>query len=274
MAKKVRMTKEVLIAFGSPSDHEKYFKPDFPHASDTRYWLSVASAHRVPEVVKRHARARPYDAIIAGAGMKNALMDAYFRECPNAIHVALPIGDSRTLGLSSILSSSEMPPGCPVAMSEINNLPAAVDFANYAINTNFDSIRLQKDSHDDSEKVFGDAVKMLSELDINFSHNDSKQVLDLIVYSGPSSLDHLEHSTFAVATFSMPLRSYGVLQNYANSLKDNPFLVHTGIADGANLALYAAKIIGRSDPAIKKRLKAKFEAGKIKYDNFKDLREV
>jgi len=43
---------------------------------------------------------------------------------------------------------------------------------------------------------------------------------------------------------------------------------------GANLALDAAKIIGRSDPAIKKRLKAKFEAGKIKYDNFKDLREV
>ena len=38
-----------------------------------------------------------------------------------------------TGGLSSILSSSEMPPGYPVAMSQIDNLGAAVNFMNYAL---------------------------------------------------------------------------------------------------------------------------------------------
>ena len=265
--------RNVLIAFGSPSDYEKFFSADFPRLDSTAYHLSVNSAHRVPDVVGKHARAMHYDGVIAGAGMKNALMDSYFGLCPDAIHVALPITDSRTGGLSSILSSSEMPPGCPVAMSRMSDMNAAVGFVNYALSDIFRAVRLNRDNGADSEKVFDDAIRTFEELGIEVIQDHSRPAIDVVAYSGPDILEELNEG-FVIASFASPFRSPIILDNYLRSLKANAHTVHTGVADGSNLALYAAKIIARNSPAVREKIDERFRAGLEKYKPFEELRPL
>ena len=259
----------VLIAFGSPSDYTA-LQTHFERLPDTQYHLSVASAHRTPELVSRHAKAAHYDGIIAGAGMCNALKDAYLRECEGAVLVALPVHDSRTGGLSSILSSSEMPPGYPVAMSQMNNLGAAVNFMNYALG-GFRKARLACDGETDSRKAFDDAAGMFGELGVEVVDAPADDAIDVAVYASPYFLDDFKH---CIATFASPLRSDLILRNYLNSLRNRPEAMHTGVADGKNLALYASMIIARGNPEVRERIMAQRNAGKAKYAPFEELRQI
>ena len=281
------MTKNVLITFGSPNDKDKYLTTDFLRLPDTNYWLSANSAHRVPEVVARHAGAMKYDGIIAGAGMKNALMDKYFELCRDAIHVALPITDPRTGGLSSMLSSSEMPPGCPVAMSRMNDMNAAVDFMNYAISINHSRVRIETDGNEASLIIYYDAVKMLEKLSVDVIEDPSVPAIDIVTYSDPDALQDFDVRQHVIAcfalpiglkydpatdTFSTPPKNLGL---YLYSMERSPHAVHTGVADGKNIALYAAKMIARNNPELKARMKDRFDREvKEKYDSHRMLSQL
>ncbi|MBS3050805.1 MAG: AIR carboxylase family protein [Candidatus Aenigmarchaeota archaeon] len=262
--------KNVLIAFGSPFDYAA-LQTHFQRQPGTNYFLSVASAHRTPETVERHAHTMQYDGIVAGAGMCNALKDAYLKECGNAVLVALPVRDSRTGGLSSVLSSSEMPPGYPVAMSQADNLGAAVAFVNYALKGGFDAVRLSCDSDADSRKVCDEAVNMFNELGVSVTTDRSSRAIDVVAYTGPRLLYDFGP---CIASFASPLRNEAVLFKYLGRLRAYPFAVHTGVADGKNLALYASKIIARNNPAVGERINRQREEGRKKYDNFRELREL
>lgn len=131
--------------------------------------LSIASAHRMPYRVKAHANLnvslnflsktfaceqtmsaenvppdpeyvreyiKEYDIVIAGAGLANALISAYMADAhaiptieKDTIFIGLPIFDKATGGLSSLLSTQEMPPGCPVGCVGIDRIDAATGLA-------------------------------------------------------------------------------------------------------------------------------------------------
>jgi len=275
------MGKSVLVAFGSKSDLEKFpnlIDSDFKATNDfslklpdTEYHLSIASAHRTPEVVERHAK-RLWDAVIAGAGMCNALKDVYLRHSgPDAVLVALPMRDSKTGGLSSVLSSSEMPPGYPIAAAPMENLDTALRFSNAMIGKEYRKVTVFADAHATSKKVVDNAEKMLKSLGITYSfESDSKNAnsgtVNLITY-GHSLPVWLNNNVFFVASYSTPLKPDNA-GAYMHEFSARPNVVHTGIADGGNLALYAARIVARHDGDVRARIDEYLKTGRDKYAGF------
>jgi 5-(carboxyamino)imidazole ribonucleotide mutase len=89
-----------------------------------RHEVRVMSAHREPEIVAeyaRNARMRGLRVIIAGAGLSAALpgVVAAHTELP-VIGVPLTSANSVAGGLDSLLATSQMPPGVPVACVGVN----------------------------------------------------------------------------------------------------------------------------------------------------------
>lgn len=96
-------------------------KSDMPTAEVARHRLSefhvpaeihVASAHRTPEKVDRLAQDPATDVFIAMAGLSAALPGAVAARTLRPV-IGVPI--HKGLGLDSLLSVVQMPPGVPVA---------------------------------------------------------------------------------------------------------------------------------------------------------------
>ncbi len=77
-----------------------------------RFKLSVASAHRTPELVDILAREEEADVFIAIAGLSAALPGAIAARTAKPV-IGVPV--SGALNLDAILSVVQMPPGIPVA---------------------------------------------------------------------------------------------------------------------------------------------------------------
>ncbi len=76
------------------------------------YRLSVASAHRTPELVERLVNEADADVFIAIAGLSAALPGVIASKTVKPV-IGVPV--SGTLNLDAILSVVQMPPGIPVA---------------------------------------------------------------------------------------------------------------------------------------------------------------
>lgn len=261
--------RNVLIGFGSPSDHQKYFTPDFERLDGTQYLMSCNSAHRLPERVKKHATSMRFDATIAGAGLKNGLSDAFYLHCPEAIHVALPVYDPMTGGLSSMFSSCEMPPGCPVGMSKLNDMPAAISFVNYAMERPYSAVRIHDDGS--NERAVADARKTFEGLGIPVIEDSSASAIDVLIYSDAGLLEEFDHPV--IASFAKPVvgADLTMLDRFMHTVRNDSRVVHTTIGNGGNLALYAAKIIGRNNPDVRAAMEDKFVASLDKYTPFREL---
>ena len=160
-----------MLAFGSPNDVGNLFSEDGIRAAgakmlpkrlpdkDVHFYFSIASADRTPETVKKHAEERPYDVVVAGAGMSNALIGAWtaytkmaFPE-HNPVFLGLPISDKSTGGLSALLSTQEKPPGCPVGCVGVDRLDAAIELAYDLAARKYDKVILVKESLPDNDKT-------------------------------------------------------------------------------------------------------------------------
>ncbi|MFA4820155.1 MAG: hypothetical protein WC613_04320 [Candidatus Aenigmatarchaeota archaeon] len=300
------MPKKVLIAFGSPSDLDKvpiitktgdaYHLADGVRGSDTDYYMSVASAHRTPETVERHARTGGWDAVIAVAGMKNLLVDAYLQhtstntdKVDNLCHtnvgtllVALPMDDKVMCGVSSMLSSSETPPGYPIGMVGLGNLPAAVRFVNYALQPHEKVSLHSRGSTIKSDRAMYDVAKMLKRLgvDYQFPTQIEPDTLNLLAYDNPLT-PAIADDVPVICTYNMPveLRRNGRfdlawLGLYLDGVNKHDNYVHVGVANGGNLGLYAAKIVARHDPDVRGRIADLIVEGREKYNDFKDVRQL
>jgi 5-(carboxyamino)imidazole ribonucleotide mutase len=111
--RRLREPMKVAILIGS--------KSDLPTAEAAKQRLSefhvpteihVASAHRTPEKVDRLARDPDTDVFIAMAGLSAALPGAVAARTLRPV-IGVPI--HKGLGLDSLLSVVQMPPGVPVA---------------------------------------------------------------------------------------------------------------------------------------------------------------
>jgi 5-(carboxyamino)imidazole ribonucleotide mutase len=112
----------VLILMGSKSDFEVMSEAKkVLEEAGVEVLFTVASAHRTPERVKElseRCEAGEFDLVIAGAG--GAAHLAGFVASHTLVPViGVPIGGS-LLGLDSLLSTVQMPPGVPVATVGIN----------------------------------------------------------------------------------------------------------------------------------------------------------
>lgn len=121
------MSIQVAILMGSDSDYKTMKKAEeiFLRFGIT-YFITVASAHRTPELVMdiaKRAEAENWKVIIAGAGMAAHL--AGFLAAHTIIPIiGVPMEASSLGGLDALLSTVQMPGGIPVASMGIGSAGA------------------------------------------------------------------------------------------------------------------------------------------------------
>lgn len=109
----------VLIVLGSKSDSPVAKKAvDVLEEFKVEYQMTVASAHRTPERVRKLAQESKADVIIAIAGLSAALPGVLAAESLKPV-IGVPV--SGKVNLDSILSIVQMPPGIPVGAVGLDN---------------------------------------------------------------------------------------------------------------------------------------------------------
>lgn len=123
---------KVAIIMGSDSDWPKMEAAEkMLKQFGVEVEVTVASAHRTPELVKEFAegaRARGVEVIIAAAGMAAHLggVIAAYTTLPI---IGVPIAGSKLDGVDALLSFVQMPSGIPVAVMAIDGAKNAAIFA-------------------------------------------------------------------------------------------------------------------------------------------------
>jgi phosphoribosylamine--glycine ligase len=120
--KKTKGTPVVGIVMGSDSDLEVMKEAAAVLKQfDVSFEMTIASAHRSPKRAAEFAssaRKRGLKVIIAGAGHAAHLAGAMAAHTSLPV-IGVPIDSSCLLGLDSLLSTVQMPPGMPVATMAI-----------------------------------------------------------------------------------------------------------------------------------------------------------
>lgn len=107
------ITMKIQIILGSKSDMPVADKAEKILKQFTvDYDISVASAHRTPEVVKKLVEENDADVFIGVAGLAAALPGSI---AAHTIKPVIGVPVSGKINLDSILSIVQMPPGVPVA---------------------------------------------------------------------------------------------------------------------------------------------------------------
>lgn len=114
---------KVGIVMGSDSDLEKMAEAaKVMEEFNVPYEMTVASAHRSPELVHKYvkgAKARGIKVIIAGAGGA-AHLAGVIASLTTLPIIGVPMKSKNLKGLDSLFSTVGMPPGVPVATVGIN----------------------------------------------------------------------------------------------------------------------------------------------------------
>ena len=272
----------ILIGLGSPSDLKLLERLDALMATkpaDADIYVGIASAHRTPEKVEEFARTKlgglPWDVIIAGAGLTNALVSDYVRMADlGTIVIGLPISDKATDGLSSLLSSSELPPGYPVGCVKIDRIDNALTLGYLAASKEYDSAIVYSGnvSNDFAEKIASELKKL----------GVSNEIVKYVSKCN-------EKNKLAISAIGSEILNRGlVISGYPHKLsliskidaaeyieviiKSIPYnTLNVGILNPTNVAIYAAKIIGRKNPEILENIKNELVKGRQKYEGHKQL---
>jgi len=103
---------EILVVFGSISDHVVHEKIASHLSSDHSITSRVISAHRHPDKLEKELKNHPYDLVIAGAGLAAHLPGVIAsKTLTPTIGVSI---NSQLGGLDALLSILQMPYGVPV----------------------------------------------------------------------------------------------------------------------------------------------------------------
>jgi len=281
----------ILIALGSPSKSDTGLLDQLTLDDSVNFHLSIASAHRTPENVKRHAHwlaeetqklidnpkladVNHWDALIAGAGMANALVHAYIEQLyeryPDLPIIGLPINDSKTSGLSSLLSSQETPPGYVAPVVGVNQLGHAADIARKLVTTNYTSVRFVKEVPDDK------TLAVLEELGVPYScDRDSENPIrpteiPIAIADEAGHLGMFYKLPVVIAT-TQPPADY---LKHIEDAKGTSNVVYTGFNNPKNAALLAGRIVARNNPDVREALREYIAGGAKKYDEYPDVMEI
>lgn len=129
---------EIEMIFGSQSDKDKIqpgiirFSKEHPDIKIVGWYASADNVpEKVAELVAKYSNPdREPAAVISGAGMSNVLTGVIKTHMlHDDLNIGVPISDSVTRGLSSLLSTDEKPPLNPVLAVGMNNTYAAANIA-------------------------------------------------------------------------------------------------------------------------------------------------
>lgn len=274
---------KVLISFGSPSDMTLLtteLRQKLKADKKVDYYLSVASAHRTPEIVEKHASAYTWDAILACAGLTNALLSEYVKRAPpQTIVVGVPVYDKGTEGLASLLSSQELPQGYPAVCAGMDDLSAGLSIVN-ALFGRYDKVVLcnfvKEQAYKSSAEallnqfkisyrtVNGTAVPESGELTLAIGDPDDVKALKTLI-SIVTAINIQEPCTFK--------QKYS-LGNYKFMMKYSPSTAFVGFKNPANLVLFGAKVLCRNNPELADKIQQYINEGKKKYEQYKELQQL
>ena len=103
---------KVLVVFGSKSDDKVYNRvTKVLKQNKIEHDLKICSAHRTPEEID-NLLAVPHSVVVSGAGLSAALPGALAAKTIRPV-IGVPCMVNY-LGLDSLLSIAQMPPGVPV----------------------------------------------------------------------------------------------------------------------------------------------------------------
>ena len=138
----------IYMIYGSTSDKEKILPGiiEFTRQYDDNVMIEYASADNTPRkvddvlgfIVRNDA-----DVVASGAGMSNVLTGVTKQRFSHEkLMIGVPITDSSTGGISSLLSTSEKPPGNPVLTVGLNNSYAAANIARKFGSAHFQEVKI------------------------------------------------------------------------------------------------------------------------------------
>ncbi len=273
---------KVLIALGSPSDMKILGKKISKNDLDLFDWhISIASAHRTPKIVQEHAKAQQWDAVIAGAGLTNALLSEYIKNAkPETIILGLPIRDEATNGLTSLLSSQELPTGYVSAIVGTEDVHKAKKITAKLLLKKYNKIAVwysgdkEKDRPKKTEEIlakFGIEYRLRHE-----EKNEKEKEEEITLAVGQMrEVKEILNPDLVVASITNTYKNSGEkmreLTSYDYYIHFNPNLIFTGFNNQTNLALFGAKVISRNNPAVAEKIKHYLEEGKKKYEKYKQI---
>lgn len=150
----------VSIILGSKSDHPVAKKVmEILKEFGIPYEITVASAHRTPQLVKDFVENSTADVFIAIAGLSAALPGTIAAHTTRPV-IGVPV--SGKVNLDSILSIVQMPPGIPVASVGLDGGENAALLAAEIIALKDEKVRERLDGHRMKmrEKVVSDAKEI------------------------------------------------------------------------------------------------------------------
>ncbi len=275
----------ILIALGSPSPSDRGLLSQLSLDDSVEYQLSIASEHRTPETVEKHFNGNNWiwDAIIPGAGMTNALLSAYVKRAhPSTLVIGLPINDKVTNGISSMLSSQELPPGYVAACTGLDQLGKAAKLAARLVTTEYKSIVIYDFVADMRGELSKKAAELLERFKIPYrvetlgreKYAPKNGELQLAVLSEACDAKIIDTQDPIIATTHghLVLGSLGPSAGMA-SVRENPNLLVVGYVNPTNLALFGAKVMSRSNPDLDlpAAITKYWQEGAKKYDPYKEL---
>ncbi|MBW3016058.1 AIR carboxylase family protein [Candidatus Woesearchaeota archaeon] len=267
---------QILLAFGSPSDLT--LLNDLSLDDRVDFHLSVASAHRTPETVDHHKYWKRWDAVVAGAGMTNALLSEYVKESsPEQLVFGVPIFDKATMGRSSVFSSQELPPGYVSACVSIGRPDRAAKMAADLVCNVYDRVVIFDSGREISARA-GKMCTLLDKLDVIYrvvswpekklpEYRDNE--LPLVLFNEAVDIlfekDQIENGPVIASSAFLSSESYSFITSR------NQGVVFVGFENPTNLALFGAKVVSRNNARVGERIVDYLEDGVKKYDGFKEV---
>ena len=156
---------KVFVIFGSKSDEKVFSKVvDGLKQNKVEHELKICSAHRNPDDIG-NILAEEHGAVIAGAGLAAALPGAVAAKTIKPV-IGVPCS-SNYLGLDSLLSIAQMPPGIPVLAVGVDKADIAAHNA-VLILKSYEGVNLIAD---EKTKAVEKAIAILTTFGVDFKES-------------------------------------------------------------------------------------------------------
>lgn len=276
---------------------------EMPIEKMARWLIQSVDIHKELARIGKENVSERYNVVIAGAGLANGLVSAHKAYAHrDTIVIGLPIFDSATQGLTSLLSTQEMPPGCPVGCVGVDRIDAAVDMALDLATKSYKKIIIVKEpslinedvdfTKANNEKEISKCIEKLKTLDIEneVSVNDlnsiEKDAIAIFPYN--NILLNTQERKFELVYIKMldevNKKNPGItiagycgeinqvfLSTYNGDIKTLERTMHVRFGGIENMAILAARIVANTtgNEDIKQKLNEEFEKGLTKYEQWK-----
>ena len=227
---------KVLVIFGSKSDEKVYSRViNVLKENKVEHELKICSAHRTPAEID-NILAIEHALVIAGAGLAAALPGAVAAKTIRPV-IGVPC-QVNYLGLDSLLSIVQMPPGVPV-------LAVGVDQAEIAANNAMLMLKEYKGVNiiaDQKTKAVEKAIAMLDSFGVNYKESleiDPNRInLEFVYFDEP-----LEQKNELCIYCPMLLEEDDKAEAAINLLDHSTHGLWVGLNRGDNAALAAIEIL-------------------------------